>query len=155
MPRTEPLSESAFSALRAAIALAWVDNELSSPEREALRHYLSHPRLTESQRTQLQRDIDQGGEKLDALLPHITELRDRAHLINMAQVLVARDGVVDAEEQQALNHMLARHLPTIDREKAQEEARIAREAFLAEQREAGHQQGVFSRLAEYIGFFLS
>lgn len=103
-----------FAMFRAMIALAWADHRLDDSEQERIMVYLeNNPRLSESQRRQLAQELQQP-VSLDAVWPDITDLQDRAHLVNIADAIFWEDGEFCHSEKEVYERIKSAHIATLD-----------------------------------------
>ncbi len=80
-------TSSEMAMFRAAIALAWADHSLSDEEKNRLITYMDNNKeLSEPQRDQLKNDLTQP-VNMDDVWPKITEVRDRVHVLNIADAI--------------------------------------------------------------------
>ncbi len=127
-----------MAMLRGAIALAWEDGRLHAEEQDRLRDIIRHNVvISEEQRLQLLDDIDEQTE-LGEIWDKITNMHDRAHLLNLALALCHEDGDYSEQERAAYERINSLHLATLDEAALQSELRImarASEQRLKEERE--------------------
>tara|TARA_B100000678_G_scaffold105833_1_gene88723 strand:- start:1691 stop:2179 length:489 start_codon:yes stop_codon:yes gene_type:complete len=99
---------------RGLIALAWADHELHEDERAALHDILdAHLGLTAENRAVLHTEVERSIQ-LEDVWPQITEARDRARLIDMANIIFQQDGEYSAEERAVIHRFTARHLASVN-----------------------------------------
>ncbi len=144
---TNQVSESKFAAWRGAVALAYIDHTLSEAEKQKLHQYFSKQPFSDVQKSQLDKDIDQGVD-LDTVFPKITDKRDRATLINISRVLAYADGVFCEKEQEAFEHMMSRHMPTVDIDAARKEA-----DFITKEINDKYKMGPVEAVLDYVAEF--
>lgn len=92
-----PMTESKFYMWRAAVALIHVDGEVSSEETAWIRSHLAKIPFSECQWEILICDMEKP-VRLDDLIPHIHDAKDRASLLHFAHILFRKDGLVTIEE---------------------------------------------------------
>ena len=151
--KTREMTESWFHVWRGAVALAWGDHDLTADESALLQSFFADQNFSAQQRQQLEYDI-KNGITLDAVLPHITNVRDRAHLINLARVIFFADGGFCEDEEVVLDAMKRHHTGTRDIEQALEDAKSqAKEVMSAiefkEQKEY-KKMGVIGRISRLL-----
>ncbi|MDX1975102.1 MAG: hypothetical protein SFT92_05440 [Rickettsiales bacterium] len=127
------VTPSKYAMWRSAIALAYADSRLSNSEVNLIQDYMSNYTFTDAQLLQLEKDLMQGVH-LEDVFPMISEIRDRAHLINFARVLFHIDGDFSEVEQRIWQAIHDQHVLTIDLKKALLVAREACESELEQQR---------------------
>ncbi len=128
------INESKLAMLRGAIALAWADGVMDDNERERLHQLIDrHEGLSYIQRDQLKKDVEtQIG--LDGIWEKITDVHDRAHLINIAVALFHEDGDYADLEKKAYAQINALHHDTLDIAAMESElSAMAKEAYAKEQ----------------------
>lgn len=113
MKQAKVISESKLALWRSAIAIAYADGTLNDSERQLLLSNLPLAILSEEQRKIIDMDLAEG-VKLEDVFSAITDMRDRAHLINFARILVHADGQVNADEQDAINYISSYHSKKLD-----------------------------------------
>lgn len=106
-------TDSEFSMLRGAIALAWADDKLTAKEREQLKLYIAqNASISEEQRRTLMQDIKQKTSIKD-VWDHITDRQDRAHLIDIAENIFLKDGTYSPKEKAVYDKLYSAHMATI------------------------------------------
>ncbi len=144
------ISESLFHSLRGAISIAWADHQLTDAEQDSLRYFIDTHDLSERQRELLDADIANGAPSIESLLPHITEPRDRAHLVNMARVILHADGHAAPQEAAPLQHLLHQHMSTLDSEVIRQQARDQMTGYRHQQDEADNARPWYEKLSDYL-----
>jgi len=145
---------SEIAMYRAAIALAWADKSMSEEEQNKLKVYMdNNKKLSETQREQLKNDIAQP-IKMDDVWPQITEVRDRAHVLNIADAIFWADGQLCHSEKEILEKIKSAHMATLDISAIREDIRSYRQELLVDrkkfQQELHELRGPFSRMMHYL-----
>lgn len=148
---TEIATDSRMAMWEAAAGLAHTDGKLTAEEEALLKRYFNRLTPTPEQQERLEHALYHGVD-VETVLPRITDMRDAAHLINMARVIFHADGYFDLSEQRLLEKMHARHMQHIDLDQALAEARktVEKEKARQEDNETAHW---FSALLDYIDIF--
>lgn len=137
-------TDSQIAMLEAAIALAHADGRLEDGERAQLRHFVKgHAALTDAQREELFDKIAHP-VTLDDVWSRISDLHDRAHLINIANSIFWSDGLMCHDEQEVLQRIHDAHLATID-----VEAELKAVADLAENQRLERARNISEQQAEW------
>ena len=102
------LSESKLALWRSAIAIAYADGRLTEKEKTLLRKNIPHSILNDTQKQIIEKDLAEG-VKLDEVFSGITDMRDRAHLINFARNLIQVDGKPGISEEAAIECISSNH----------------------------------------------
>lgn len=147
-------THSEVAMFRAIIALAWADDRLSEEEQERILVYIENNRnLSEAQKKQLRTDIPRP-TSMDAVWPEITDVRDRAHVINVADAIFWEDGELCHSEKEVLDRIRSAHIATLDVDairddvvQLRKELLIDRKAF---QRELHEMRNPVGRLIHYL-----
>lgn len=108
-------SESSYYAkFRCAIALAWVDESFDEKQREVLATFIQNGgRLTEEYKAQLLKDLHTK-IPFEESWKQVTDIYDRAHLIDMADVIFKADGHYNDAEKLCYEKMKSEHMAAID-----------------------------------------
>ncbi|GEM_PF-6422798 len=158
-------TDSQVAMLEAAIALAHADGKLDEQEQAKLTHFVrGHAALSETQRTELLDKIAHP-VTLDAVWSRISDVHDRAHLINIANSIFWSDGLLCHNEQEVLQHIHDAHMATLDVENAMKELtdmaqkqRLERAKEIAEQQaeqqKAFKKKSVVDRIKLYVADLL-
>ena len=110
------ITQSRLALFEAMIALAWTDHELSEDEIEGLSELIeANELLTEEQKQKLHSEIE-NHSSLESIWPRITEIHDRAHLLNIANTIFSEDGEVCESEKSTYEKFLNKHLSSINAE---------------------------------------
>jgi hypothetical protein len=113
-----------MAMLRGAIALAWEDNVLHAEEKERLQQIIQRNIIvSEAQRVQLLEDIAVRAE-LGDVWGEVSDMHDRAHLLNLALALCHEDGDYSELERSAYQKLSILHHKTLDGAALQAELRI-------------------------------
>lgn len=147
-------TSSEIAMYRAAIALAWADNSLSEEEQNKLIVYMDNNKnLSETQREQLKNDLTQQIH-IDDVWPEVTEVRDRAHVLNIADAIYWADGQLCHSEKEILTKIKSAHMATLDVVAIREDIRAYRQELLTDrkqfQQELHKMRGPFSRMMHYL-----
>ena len=149
-------SNSHFSMFRATIALAWVDQQLDEKEIERILVYIdNNKQLSDAQSEQLKQDLHQP-IKLDDAWPDITDVQDRAHLINIADTIFWEDGEMCHTEKEVYEKIKAAHMATLDLDFIQEDIATYRKKLAANRQQFNHElhqiqmRGRFGRMMNYL-----
>ena len=131
-------SQSKCAMFRAAIALVWADGELADAERIKLTHFINHnTSLSAEQKAQLIKDME-NRIHLDDIWGEITEMDDRAYVINIAETLFNADGHYSSDEKALYDRMFNQHMKTVDTTKLKDEMAgmmtAARESWAKEEK---------------------
>jgi len=114
-------TESQIAMWRGAIALTWANRTMDEDEKaQLLEYFKNNIYLTEAQRAQLIKDMDQKIELRD-VWGSITDPQDRANLIDIAPTLFSKHGTPTAEERALYDKMFADEMAKVDNKKLQEE----------------------------------
>ena len=124
------ISDSKFAVWRGLIIMANIDGHFSQQEKEFLDGIHRYELLTDEQKEILKQDIETQNKDFDSVYKQITEVRDRAYLINLTSVLFHKDGKFCPTEQEALNKIDSEHKKTINLEKILKEAKAVSMADL-------------------------
>ena len=151
-------TKSHYAMFRGAIALAWADHRLDEEEQERILVYIENNRhLSDAQRTQLKQDLLQP-VKLDDVWPEITDVHDRAHLINIADAIFWEDGELCHTEKEVYDKIRAAHIATLDVDFIREdiadyrkELAVSRKAF---EMELDEMRSPLGRMLHYLGTLL-
>lgn len=146
-------TDSRIAMFRSAIALAWADGSLGADEQELLLTYINgNIHLSEAQREELRGDVTLR-HRVDDYLDAITDMNDRAHLINIADTLLKQDGVFSQDEKEVYDRIFNRHMSSIDSEATQADiVRMAHEARGKWQEEEVERLNGMSRLARLMHY---
>ncbi len=148
------VSDSQFAMWRSAVGFTYADHTLTDEERVFLHRFIKKQDFSEEQRTQLEKDIDNGVD-VNEVITHITEQRDRAHLLNIGRALFFADDTFCENEQALYDKLHASHMASLDLETifrdAEQEAKLMREEFAAREQLKRDDMGPIERLADYIG----
>lgn len=107
-------SQSYMAMFLGAIALLWADGKLSDEEREKMHQLIDgNVELSPNQKELLKQDVETP-VKLGDVWDKISEPHDRAHLINIAQMLFWADGAYCHSEEEVYHKMKEKHLATLD-----------------------------------------
>lgn len=154
-------TKSHFAMFRGAIALAWADHELDAEEQERLEVYIDHnTELSDAQKAQLKEDLH-NHITLDQVWDDITDVHDRAHLINIADAIFWEDGQLCHTEREVLDKMNEKHMATLDIEahmaeihSYRQELANNRKVFEAELQQTKEEaRGPLQRMLAYLGVF--
>lgn len=145
-----------LAMFRATIALAWADHELDESERQRILVYIDHnQRLSAAQKEQLRQDLFHP-ISLDTVWPEITDVQDRAHLINIADAIFWEDGQLCHTEREIYERIKAAHMATLDIDAIREdisayrkELAVKRQQFEGELNEI-RMRGPFGRMMSYL-----
>ena len=114
-------TDSQIAMWRGMIALAWADRGVDDGEKTRLLEYFrNNIYLSDSQRAQLAKDMDQPIELKD-VWGSITDTQDRAHLIDIAPSLFATHGSPTPKERAVYEKMCADQMATVDTKKLESE----------------------------------
>jgi uncharacterized membrane protein YebE (DUF533 family) len=141
---------------RGMIALAWADHDLDDNEKSRILVYIKNNKhLSAAQAEQLALDLDHPVD-LDTVWPEITDVQDRAHLINLADVIFWEDGEMCRTEKQVYEKIRAAHIATLDEDFIRQDIAAYR-TQLAANREAFDRElhqikvsGPFGRMMHYL-----
>ena len=147
-------SSSEIAMYRAAIALAWADHSLSEEEQSKLMVYMdNNKKLSDSQRENLKKDISEK-VNIDDVWQEVTDVRDRAHVINIADAIFWSDGQLCHTEKEVLEKIRAAHMATLDLDAINEDIRTYRQELLVGrqqfQQELHEMRGPFARMLHYL-----
>jgi len=107
------ISESKFQMWRAVVAMAHADGRVSKEERDFIHSYFKSLNLSDEQKEQLQRELDEKAD-FDAILPLISEPADRAQVVHFSRVLCYRDGEFHPTEQNLLEKLNSNAMSKVD-----------------------------------------
>ncbi len=128
-------TDSQIAMWRGAIALAWADRGIDEGEKKRLLEYFKNNiYLSDSQRVQLVKDMDQKIELAD-VWGSITNTQDRAHLIDIAPSLFATHGSPTRREKAVYDKMYADQMATINTKELESEYGKVRAEIPLEQAE--------------------
>ena len=136
------ITSSQYNMYKALIALVWADGKVADEERSYIETFLRNQHdLTFDQRDELLEALDHQPD-IDAIWDQITEVQDRAFLLDMASAVFYADGEYSIEEKQLYNRLLEKHLATLDEKKHRlEVARLQEQARISTlQNEEAYQQ---------------
>ena len=147
-------TKSHFAVFRAAIALAWADHKLHEEEQERILVYIdNNEELSSAQREQLKKDLQQP-IKMDEVWPEITDVLDRAHVINIANTIFWEDGELCNNEKEVYEKIKAAHMVTLDMDFLREDIANCRRDIAARrqlfEQELHDLRGPFSRMMHYL-----
>lgn len=147
-------TKSEIAMFRAAIALAWADHSLSDEEQNRLLVYIDkNENLSDTQREQLKKELGQP-IKMDDVWPEVTDLRDRVHVINIADTIFWEDGQLCHSEKEIYEKIKASHMATLDLDIIREDIAAYRKELLANrqkfQQELHEIRGPFGRMMHYL-----
>ena len=147
-------TESHYAMFRATIALAWADHELDAGERERILVYIEHNKqLSASQKEQLREEVNRP-VRLDEVWPQITDLQDRAHLLNIADVIFWEDGSMCHSEREVYEKIKEAHMATLDVAAIRADIADYRRQLVADatqfEQELAATRGPFGRLMHYL-----
>ena len=114
---TKGISKSLLAMCRCTVALAYVDGVFAKEERKLLSEYFDTLPLTNNQLSLLREDMRVGNMDYYLLYRQITDVCDRAHLINFAKVLFYSDGEFSQIEKDVLNVLVRDHMADINDKK--------------------------------------
>ena len=145
---------SVIAMYRAAIALAWADHDLSDEEQHRLSVYMdNNKQLSDAQRTQLKQEL-QSPINMDDVWPDVTDVRDRAHVINIADAIFWEDGKLCHSEKEVLEKIRAAHMATLDVDAIREDVRAYRQQLLVGreqfQQELHEMRSPLARMLHYL-----
>lgn len=107
-------TDSQMAMFRGAIALAWADGALDPQEIGQLETFIrNNIHLSDAQKRQLLADI-QSHVRLEDVWGAITDKHDRAHLINIADLIFWKDGAFCHNEREVYEKIQADHLKNLD-----------------------------------------
>jgi len=110
----DALTQSRYAIYEGLIALAWADHELHEDEKATLHGLIETNRyMTDEQRDRLHKAVDRRIE-ITEVWPRLTDVQDRARLIDMANIIFSSDGEFCELEQGAKKTIVSRHLRTLD-----------------------------------------
>ena len=119
---------SRVSLYRGLIALAWADHELHHEEKAALHDIFdAHAGLTAENRAVLHTEVDRSID-LEDVWPLITDVQDRARLIDMANIIFQQDGNYSSEERAMIHRFTARHLASVNADSIAQEMALLTDA---------------------------
>ncbi len=125
----ESVQSSKVALYRGLIALAWADHELHPDEKDTLHSIInSHRDLTDDDRAGLNAQVDTPVALTD-VWPDITNVQDRARLIDMANIIFQQDGDYCEDEEMLITRFQQKHLSSIGVERITQDLT----AFTAEQ----------------------
>lgn len=134
-----PISDSRLALYEGLIALAWTDGVLARREEELLRSLIDgHTDFSDDQRRSLHQTVSVRLQ-LGEIWPRMTDARDRARFLDLADVVIKADGVIDEAEDDIYSVKLSRHLGTLDIDtitRDLDDVRLARSEADREQAEA-------------------
>ena len=149
-------SHSHFSMFRATIALAWVDHQLDEKEVERILVYIkNNKQLSDAQREKLKQELHQP-VKLDDVWSDISDVQDRAHLINIADAIFWEDGEMCHTEREVYEKIKDAHMSTLDLDFIREDIAAHRKELAANRqqfKEELHEiqmRGPFGRMMHYL-----
>lgn len=139
---------------RAVIALAWADQKLLETEQDRILVYLdNNKQLSDVQREQLKQDLHQP-IKMDDVWPDITDVLDRAHVINVANTIFWEDGELCHSEKEVYEKIKAAHMATLDMDFIREDIANCRKDLAASrqqfEQELHNLRGPFGRMLHYL-----
>jgi hypothetical protein len=106
-------TESHFQMYRGALALFWVDGKFTQEEIDRFLELVERSiNLTESQKAMLASDIREH-VSVATVWPLVTDAMDRAHLINIANMLFWQDGAFCHAEREVIVRLEKEHLSTL------------------------------------------
>ncbi len=151
------LTPSKLAMWRSLIAMGYADGKLADSEKAMLIEYLKRNNIVPEQHAILENDIN-NGVKINDVYPGVTDIHDRANLIDAARVMFYEDGNFDATEQKIYNLIHHDQENAVDFKAAEEKARAATNAYEAQYnseelavRDAEIKKGgVIARLVNYI-----
>lgn len=108
--------------LRVLIAMAHADAAIRPQEKQFIENLMKHLPLDHNQKTIITRDLEKPGH-IDELMPHITEPKFRAQIVDFAHVLAARDGKTMPSEEYLLTKIRAEVLEGVDMDALRAEIR--------------------------------
>ena len=112
--RMTQATDSRFSMLRGAVALAWVDGQITSEEKARLLDFINgNENLSRDQRAVLHNDMVCKTE-LSEIWPLITDKLDRAGLIDLAQGLFLQDNEYSDKEKAAYQTIYTQHIASLE-----------------------------------------
>ena len=149
-------NKSHVAMFRGIIALACADHKLDDNEKTRILVYIrNNKHLSDEQAELLVKDIDQPVD-LDSVWPDITDVQDRAHLINIADVIFWEDGMLCHSEKEVYDKIRAAHIATLDADAIREDIAAYRKE-LASNREQFDRElkqiqlsGPFGRMMHYL-----
>lgn len=147
-------TKSHYSMFRAMIALAWADHELDEREKERVLVYVqNNRRLSDAQKEQLAQDLLEPIE-LDDVWSDITDVQDRAHLINIADVIFWEDGEMCRTEREVYDRITKAHLATLDEDLIRKDIAACRKELAANrqhfEQELHEIRGPFGHMMHYV-----
>lgn len=147
-------TKSHFAMFRGAIALAWADHKLDDEEQKRILVYIEHNKqLSDTQSALLKQDLRQP-IKLDDVWPDITDARDRAHLINIADVIFWEDGEMCHTEKEVYDKISAAHITTLDMDFIRDDMAVRRKELAANrkkyEKELDQLRGPLGRMLHYM-----
>ena len=147
-------TKSHVAMYRAVISLAWADHSLDEKEQGRIHAHLDNNKnLSDAQREQLKKDLQQP-IKIDDVWSDITDVQDRAHVINIADTLFWEDGEFCHSEKEVYEKIKTAHMATLDIDFIREDLRSFRKQQLADRQqfkqELHEMRGPFSRAMYYL-----
>lgn len=143
------VTESRLAAYEGIIALAWADHDLDAQEQEKLETMIrGNQHFTDQQREQLTADVKEK-TSLTTIWPRITEKRDRAFLLNVADTIFYKDGHYSSDERTLYNEYFNQHMATVDSEAVMEDIR---QLALAQRAERAVQMAELEEYADQHSF---
>jgi hypothetical protein len=140
--------------LRGAISLAWVDGTLHEEEKKRLHHFITHNiTIHETQKAQLHAAIDTE-EMLEDVWQEITEVQDKAHLINIATLIFWEDDTFCEAEKKMFRAMQSWHNDVLPEYETNAElaamATIARKQWREEEDALRSELSFTERMLDYL-----
>lgn len=147
-------TNSEMAMFRATIALAWADHSLSDEEQHRLEVYMDNNKsLSVEQRDQLKKEVHQP-IKMDEVWSDVTEVRDRVHVINLADAIFWEDGELCHSEKEVYEKIKEAHMATIDVDAIREDITAYRKELLVNReqfkQELHEMRGPFGRMMHYL-----
>jgi uncharacterized tellurite resistance protein B-like protein len=153
--KKEKATDSHVAMLKGLIALAWIDGNLHKDEIDRLQRFIDdNINLNASQRQQLHQSINQH-QKLEEVWPEITDLHDRAHLLNIATLIFWEDMEFCEAEKRMFEAMHEWHIKDLDHGTLKNDllqmSHVSRLRWSAQERELNSGKSFIFRAFDYLG----
>lgn len=147
-------TNSHFQMYRGALALFWADGQFTQSEINKFIELVENSiRLTKEQKDLLNTDITTH-IKIADVWPQITDPMDRAHLINIANMLFWQDGAFCHTEREVIEKLEREHLSTLKTDELERDlefmARNARAMWKEEERQMVDKMMPHTRFFYYL-----
>lgn len=112
----EGLTDSRFAVYEGMLALAWADHNLSEDEKQLFHRLVDGNIYMNKHQLQTLHEKINHKAAIEDIWPRITEKRDRAFLLNLADTMFHADGEYCESEQALYNFLHEKHMDTLDTE---------------------------------------